>query len=133
MIVEVKEAAAQGLPPSLPNVRAVLTQDAKALKKSIERMVAGGDYDVVTRLRKFLADSNTELENTKATIEANTAWMTAPMRADMVPAKGKGVNFRACIERPTTIYVILPTQELQSKSVYLRLVLSAALRGLYHE
>ena len=49
------------------------------------------------------------------------------MRADMV--KRGGVSFRACTERPTTIYVILPTQELQSKSVYLRLVLSSALRG----
>ena len=126
---EVIEAAKLNLRPSLPAVRAALTQDAKALKKWVEKIMAAGDYDVVTRLRKFLASTD-ELENIKSTIEVSSAWMTAPMRADM--DKPGGVSFRACTQRPTTIYVILPTQELQNKSIYLRLVLAAALRGLYH-
>jgi type IV secretion system protein VirD4 len=137
---EVKEAAEQDLPPSLPNVRALLTQDGKALKKWVAKVIAAGDYDVVTRLRKFLADTD-ELENIKSTIETATAWMTENLRADMVPPdvtengvkRRGGVSFRACTERPTTIYVLLPTQELQNKAVYLRLVLSAALRALYCE
>jgi type IV secretion system protein VirD4 len=42
------------------------------------------------------------------------------------------MNFRVDIRRrPTTVYVILPTEELQRKAVWLRLVLSAALRACY--
>jgi type IV secretory pathway TraG/TraD family ATPase VirD4 len=41
------------------------------------------------------------------------------------------MNFRDIRQRPTTVYVILPTEELQRKAVWLRLVLSAALRACY--
>ena len=41
------------------------------------------------------------------------------------------MNFREIRQRPTTVYVILPTEELQRKAVWLRLVLSAALRACY--
>jgi len=41
------------------------------------------------------------------------------------------MNFRDIRRRPTTVYVILPTEELQRKAVWLRLVLSAALRACY--
>jgi len=128
----VKDALAQNppLPPSLPSVRAVLTQEPAALKKSIRKMMACGDFDITSRLAKFLAD-NDEIGSIKSTIETNTAWMTKPMRDDMATAAG--VDFRDCSKRPTTIYVILPTQELDNKAVYLRLVLSSALRALYRE
>ena len=87
-----------------------------------------GDYDINTRLQKFLADTD-EIGSIRSTIETNTAWMTKPMRDDMAVAGG--VDFRACKHHATTIYVILPTEELQAKAVWLRLVLSSALRALY--
>ena len=128
IMFEVRDAHAQNLPPSLANVRAVLTQEPKALKQSVARMMASGDFDITSRLGKFLADTD-EIGSIKSTIETQTAWMTRPMRDDMATAGG--VDFRACHERPTTVYVILPTQELHHKAVYLRLVLSSALRALY--
>lgn len=128
----VKDALAQNPPmaPSLPSVRAVLTQEPAALKKSIKRMLACGDFDITSRLAKFLAD-NDEISGIRSTIETNTAWLTKPMRDDMATAAGG--DFRDCSKRPTTIYVILPTQELDNKAVYLRLMLASALRALYRE
>jgi type IV secretory pathway TraG/TraD family ATPase VirD4 len=41
------------------------------------------------------------------------------------------MRFRDIKRRPTTVYVILPTEELQRKAVHLRLALSAALRASY--
>jgi type IV secretory pathway TraG/TraD family ATPase VirD4 len=92
-------------------------------------MVDCGDYDISTRAGKFLAD-NREIEAIKSTIEVNTQWMSPALRDDMNTAGG--VDFRDCRKRPTTIYIIIPTTELQSKAVYLRLALSSALRALYH-
>ena len=44
-----------------------------------------------------------------------------------------GVKFRDIKRRPTTIYVILPTEELQRKAVWLRLVLSSAPRACHQQ
>ncbi|MGD0109063.1 MAG: type IV secretory system conjugative DNA transfer family protein [Rhodopila sp.] len=40
-------------------------------------------------------------------------------------------RFRDIKRRPTTVYAGLPTEELQSKSVWMRLVLSSSLRACY--
>jgi len=125
---EVIDADAHGLPRSLPNVRAVMTLEADALRAAVQKMVECGDYDIETRARKFL-DSNNEIQSIKSTIETQTAWMTRPMREDMV--RPGGVDFRDCTKRPMTIYVNMPATELISKASYLRLVWSSALRALY--
>ena len=115
-------------PPLLATVRNILTQPPDRLRPFIQRMVDCGDFDISTRAAKLPAD-NREVEAIKATIEVNTQWMTPALRDDMATAGG--VDFRACRKRPTTIYIIIPTTELQSKAVYLRLALSSALRALY--
>src|ERR1700674_1357915 len=129
MMWEVKEADRVGRPRSLPNVRALLTLDEKAMRATVEKMAESKDFDISTRARKFL-DGNNEIQSIKSTVETQTAWMTKPMRDDMT-TKG-GVDFRDCARRPTTIYIIIPTKELEPKAVYLRLALSSALRALYH-
>jgi type IV secretion system protein VirD4 len=126
---EVTEAREQRVAPSLPNVRAILTLSPQQLRPIIQEMVDCGDFDISTRAGKFLAE-NTEIQNIKSTIETETTWMTRPMRDDMATAGG--VDFRDCSRRPTTIYVIIPATELQSKACYIRLMLSSALRGIYH-
>lgn len=124
---EVREARRQNLPPSLANVRAMLTLETAQLVEVIKKMIATGDPDIVTRMRKFLND-NREIQSIKSNIETDSAWMTKPMRDDMMCGKN-GVDFSACKKRPATIYIILPTEEL--KPAYLRLVVSSALRALY--
>jgi len=126
----VKDADAKGMARSLPSIRALFTQEPAKLKKSIEQMMHCGDFDVTSRVAKFLAE-NDEINSIKSTIERHTSWMSKPLRDDM--ATKKGVDFRNCTKRPTTIYVCVPVTELAAKAVYLRLIFSAVLRALYVE
>jgi type IV secretion system protein VirD4 len=126
---EVRTARLSGETPSLPAVRAMLTLDTEQLVEQVDLMIATGDPDIVTRIRKFRND-NREIQSIKSNIETDTSWMTAPMRRDMTVKNG-GVDFRIVKQRPTIVYVILPTSELVNKASYLRLLLSTALRHLY--
>lgn len=125
---EARTARLLGEQASLPAVRAMLTLDAEPFFDEVDRMIATGDPDIVTRIRKFKND-NREIQSIKSNIETDTSWMTVPLRRDMT--MHNGVDFRALKERPTTVYVIIPTHELMNKAPYLRLLLSTALRHLY--
>ena len=125
----VRDARARsGAVARLADVREIMCLEPKALRAAVERMMQLGDYDINTRLQKFLAESN-EISGIRSTIETQTAWMTQIMRDDM--DTGGGVKLRDIRRRPTTVYVILPTEELQRKAVWLRLILSSALRACY--
>lgn len=126
----VKDADDKNMARSLPAVRALFTQAPDALKQSIRQMMKSGDFDITSRVAKFLAE-NDEINSIKSTIERHTTWMSKPLRDDM--ATRTGVDFRDCTKRPTTIYVCVPVTELAAKAVYLRLILSAVLRALYVE
>jgi type IV secretion system protein VirD4 len=115
-------------PALLATGREILTQPPDRLRPLVQRMVDCGDYDISSRAGKFLADNN-EINSIKSTIETQTEWMSPQMRGDMATARG--VDFRDLSRRPTTIYVIIPTEELAAKATYLRLILSSALRALY--
>jgi type IV secretion system protein VirD4 len=128
---EVKDAMRDKRAPSLLRVRVLLTQDVKPMRATVKRMVAEGDPAIVTRVAKFLDDTD-ELANIKSTFETESAWMNSPpMQNDLNTAEG--VDFRDCRKRATTIYIIVPTEELDNKAVYLRLVLSSALRNIYRQ
>ena len=127
---EILDAHANGGVPSLPNVRAVMALDAKALQAIIRKQIAGGDYDIRTRLSRFLASTD-ECENIRSNIESSTAWMTGALCADM--AGVGGVDLDALRQRPTTIFAGLPPDEVENKAGYLRILLSALLRALYRE
>src|SRR6202162_1635369 len=71
-----------------------------------------------------------DLAALKSTFEVASTWTTSPaLVADMDTAEG--VDFRDCRKRASTYYVIVPTEELEDKAVYLRLALAAALRAIY--
>jgi type IV secretion system protein VirD4 len=127
---EVRVARVLNEAPSLPAVRAMLTLETEQLVEKVKEMIAVGDPDIATRMRKFLSD-NREIQSIKSNIETDTAWMTKPMREDM--ALRGGVDFRVLKQQPTTIYIIIPPNEIINKAPYLRLVLSTALRHLYHQ
>jgi type IV secretion system protein VirD4 len=126
----VRDCRARGAVPLLAAVREVMCLEPKALREAVERMMALGDFDINTRLQKFLAETE-EISGIRSTIETQTAWMSPVMRDDMDTADG--VKFRDIKRRPTTVYVILPTEELQRKATWLRLVLSSALRACYQQ
>ncbi|MBV8592445.1 MAG: hypothetical protein JO212_20690, partial [Acetobacteraceae bacterium] len=126
---ECKDARRENRPPSLLRVRMLCTQDARPMRSSIRRVIAEGDPAIVSRLAKFLDDTD-ELANLKSTFEVASTWMTSPpIAADM--DTDAGVDFRECRKRCSTYYVVVPTEELEDKAVYLRLALSAALRAIY--
>ena len=128
---EGKDAKRDNRPPSLLRVRLLLTQDAKPMRDFIRRVIAEGDPAIISRLAKFLDDTD-ELANIKSTFEtASTAFTSPALQEDMETAEG--VDFRDGRKRCTTYYIIVPTEELESKAVYLRLALSAALRAIYRQ
>lgn len=126
---EVREADARKQTRSLPAVRRLLTLDAAHQRAEIEKMIATGDEFISSRVAKFLGGDSNEIQSIKSTIDTQTGWMTKPMREDMTRAGG--INLRGLASRPMTVYAIVPTEELQAKGVYLRLLLSSALRALY--
>ena len=71
----VRDARARGTVPRLADVREIMCLEPKALRAAIERMMELGDYDINTRLQKFLAETN-EISGIRSTIETQTAWMT---------------------------------------------------------
>ena len=78
----VRDARARGAVPKLADVREIMCLEPKALRAAVERMMQLGDYDINTRLQKFLAETN-EISGIRSTIETQTAWMTQIMREDM--------------------------------------------------
>jgi type IV secretion system protein VirD4 len=127
---EVIQADAENRVRSLFSIRALFSLEAERLRPVILRMVESQNPDIATRVAKFLSD-NREIEAIKATIETQMAWITEPMRNDML-TRG-GVDFRDCRKRPMTIYICLPVSALQSKSAWLRLLFSSALRAIYRD
>ena len=57
--------------------------------------------------------------------------MTPEMVADMSVANG--TDFRACKQRASTIYIVIPSHELTKKAPYLRICVASALRALYRQ
>ena len=57
---EVRRARAEGRPPSLANVREMLTRDAEALVELVKEMIALGDPEITPRMRKFLNDGRSD-------------------------------------------------------------------------
>jgi type IV secretory pathway TraG/TraD family ATPase VirD4 len=78
----VRDARVRSAVPRLADVREIMCLEPKALRAAVERMMQLGDYDINTRLQKFLAESN-EISGIRSTIETQSAWMTLIMREDM--------------------------------------------------
>jgi type IV secretion system protein VirD4 len=130
---------------NLENVRAMLTEAderervfdelgkahdelVRGLRVTAADMVAEGVYEIASLAARFTEASN-ELASVRSTADTQTRWLLSPpMRDDL---KKNGVNFRKLKERPTTVYVILPAERMRTHSIWLRLVIVAALRALY--
>lgn len=141
---ERKEAGRAG---NLEHVRELLTQadefesylgeDGKLHKRQVAglrvtaaRMVALGGFEISSLASRFAAGHFTdELESIRSTADTQTRWLLSqPMRVDL---KKPGVDFRLLKRgpRPMSVYVVLPANYLETHSVWLRLVISEALRA----
>lgn len=139
-------------PPLLENVRAMLceaeTRDPDApdltdeekkqggrLKSGLRfhaaAMIASGHWQISDLAGRFIKDGSREIDSVVSTARTQTEWLLSePMRSDL---RKNGVNWSQLAEKPTTIFVIVPAEflETQEGSVWLRLIIMSALRVLY--
>ena len=70
-----------------------------------------------------------ELSGIRRTAIAQTDWLDSPLiRADL--AQNNAIDFGSLKDTPTTIYLILPPEQLATHGVWLRLMVTAAMRPL---
>lgn len=135
---EVIQARQAGGAPSLAHVRDLLmgadasllpgNDDMTGLQITAARM-EDSDHASVAGLGRMFARDSKEIASVVSTAIAQTHWLeSVPMRRDL---EKNGVRFGQLKEQPTTVYVILPAQDLDDFSVWLRLVITTALGELY--
>jgi type IV secretion system protein VirD4 len=128
--------------PSLLHVREMLTEadeyktviDAsgrprqhlvKGMRLTAERMVACGNPKIASLAGRFTrAEGLNELASIKSTADTQTQWMLADAMTDL---EKDGVDFRDLRRRPTTVFAVLPPEEISLKRKWTRVVLAAAL------
>ena len=139
------EKLRNGPDANLENVRRMLTEANEWVKETTEDgktqyrqtaglrataklMVVKGGADIQSLAAKFTEESK-ELTSVQSTADTQTRWMLSkPMAEDL---RKNGIDFSTLKHRPTTVYVILPAEQLRTHSVWLRLVIVSALRSLY--
>ena len=140
---EVIDAARNRRMPSLAHVRDLLTEPVetaigpdgrsyavRGLCATAGRAVASGDPRVAGLAARFTV-SNREIDSIVSTADTQTRWlMSEPMRQDITR---DGIDFAQLKREPTTVYVILPANELEGFSVWLRLIVVSALNALYQQ
>jgi type IV secretion system protein VirD4 len=141
---EVIVARGENRAPSLFNVRMKLTEgdeyenfvdaEGKPRKRLIKglgftaaRMMESGNATIASLAGRFVREHG---QNTNAgiqqTADTATQWMLSePMRIDM--EKGNGTNLRELHQRPTTVFVVLPPDQITRKRAWTRMLVAAGL------
>jgi type IV secretion system protein VirD4 len=137
MMWEVIQARQAGVAPSLAHVRDLLMgadaaatpdDDLTGLQITAAQMM-DSDHASIAGLGRMFARDSKEIASVVSTAIAQTHWLeSVPIRRDL---EKDGVRFAQLKEKPTTVYVILPAQDLDDFSVWLRLVITTALGELY--
>jgi type IV secretion system protein VirD4 len=142
IMFEVIEAHRERRHPSLIRIRQTLTEadayetvtDAagrrhrrlvKGMRLTAERMVASGNPVIASLAARYTREEGlNELAGIKSTADTQTQWMLADAMHDL---EKDGVDFRDLRRRPTTVFVVLPPEEISLKRKWTRTVLAAAL------
>jgi type IV secretion system protein VirD4 len=142
------ERKVNGPQASLRNVRMMLTEreewsDAggekrlvKGLRRTAEIMCEmaekfpdRGGWQIASLAARFIREFNNETSGIQSTVNTQTGWiLSEPMASDL---NRNGVDFRTLKQKPCTVYVILPAERLREHSIWLRLIITSALRSLY--
>jgi type IV secretion system protein VirD4 len=150
---EVVKAFREGRAPLLENVRAMLcepqrrdpdapdlTDDEKkrggricaGLRFHAAAMIASQHFQIADLAGRFIEEGSREIDSIASTARTQTEWLLSiPMREDL---RKNGIgDWGRLLDRPTTVFVIVPSEYLESQegSVWLRLVILAALRALF--
>jgi len=137
---EVLKAAREGRAPLLENVRTMLCEAEQTnadgtlragLRYHAHCMVASGHWQISDLAGRYIRDGSREIDSIISTARTQTEWLLSePMRADL---RRNGVDWSQLFDVPTTVFVIVPAEylETQEGSVWLRLIVMSALRPLY--
>jgi len=120
---------------SLANVRTMLTEPFTStsesgpigLLKTVIKMTTSNCAPLRSKTGRFLRDRNSGKDFLSIAIN-ETRFLDSPqIQRDL---QGRGIDWGALKREVTTVYVILPTDRLDTHANYLRLVVSSALRAL---
>ena len=127
--------------PLLENVRSMLCEpEAKdgeglltaGLRFHAAQMIAIGHRQISDLAGRFIKEGSREIDSVISTARTQTEWLLSePMCSDL---RQNGIgDWARLLDRPTTVFVIVPAEFLESQegSVWLRLVILAGLRALY--
>jgi type IV secretion system protein VirD4 len=137
---EVMRAAIEGRPPSVLNVRRLLTEpdefdpvtgeQRKGLAVTARRMIAEGGPQIASLIASMAGKMNDEISGSRSTADGQSQWMLSPLiAADMDTAAG--VDFRELGKQPCSCLFVLSQPKLETHAAMVREALSSALRALY--
>jgi len=127
-------------PPLLENVRRMLCEpelknDDGTLRAGLRyhaaAMIDSGHPQIAELAGRYVKEGSREIDSIVSTARTQLEWLLSePMRADL---RRDGVNWAQLAEVPTTVFVIVPAEylETQEGSVWLRLIVMAAGRAFY--
>jgi type IV secretory pathway TraG/TraD family ATPase VirD4 len=95
------------------------------------QMIASGHWQIADLAGRYIKEGSREIDSIISTGRTQTEWLLSePMRSDL---RKNGVNWSQLAEKPTTVFLIVPAEflETQEGSVWLRLCIMSALRALY--
>jgi type IV secretion system protein VirD4 len=106
-----------------------LRHTALLMCKAAEQFPDQGGWQIASLASRFIQEFNNETSGVRSTADTQTGWMLSdPMSADLAK---DGIDFRMLKQRPVTVFVVLPAERLRTHGVWLRLVITSALRALY--
>src|SRR5579862_273919 len=138
---EVKQALRERRAPSLFRVRLAVTEpdirDPKTRKLisglaiTIDRLVREGGPQIASLIGRFGTD-NEETQGVRAEADAQTQWLIPDAMARELDDTHGGLDMRLLGDKPCTLYIILPSEMVsETHAIWLRLVISSAMRALY--
>ena len=136
---EIQRADIEGRPPSVANVRAMLTEADVFDRETAEpisgfaatarRIIAEGGPQAASLIGRFVA-SNDETHGVRATADGATQWKLSPIMARDMSVSG-GADFRRLGQEPSSYYTILPHQMRETHAGFVREITASALAALY--
>jgi len=145
---EVIQAKIEGRAPSLLNVRKLICErdeweevppikqgrtlvpqppkQVKGLKINCDLMAREGGEQIAGLISRFLREhGQNELSGIQSTFDTQTQWLISkPISRDL--EKGNW-SFAQLRETPTTVYILLPPEEIEDKRRWTRLIITCAL------
>jgi type IV secretion system protein VirD4 len=104
------------------------TQLVRGLTVTAREAVDTGGYEIASLLGRFAGRATNEILSIRSTFDTQTRWLLSkPMRVDT----GKtGFSFAQLKERPTSVFIVLPSDLQRANSAWTRMLIVFALRAL---